>query len=80
MKKNIIQRNDDFSRAVYQGFVLKRSFWYGDIDGKPIAFCEKATADGYLKVYIKEESGIWTAYLMKRETVEHRYPNFKKTA
>lgn len=80
MERDRIQKNEFFSRAVFHGFVLKRSFWYGYMDGKAIAFCEKPTADGFIKVYINEGEGIWNPYFIEKDVVEKRYPNFMKTA
>ena len=75
-----IEKNNSFSKAVFHGFVLKRSFWYGYMDGKPIAFCEKPDREGNLKVYIQESEMNWKPYVMKKDEMKKIYPNFAEVA
>lgn len=74
--ENSIRRNDLFSKAVYHGFVLKRSFWYGKLNGKNIAFCEHTDPDGYIKVYIQTETDEWMPFNMKKDKLKEIYPEF----
>lgn len=77
MRETEIARLDDFSKAVYSSFVLKRGFWWGKLNGKKIAFCEKVDSEGRIKVYVQAESGDWKPFLVKREVLKERYPNLQ---
>lgn len=73
--ENKICRNDLFSKAVYHGFVLKKSFWYGKLNGKNIAFCEHTDPDGNIKIYVQTDSQ-WLPYNMNKDKLKEIYPEF----
>lgn len=74
--ENKIKKNVLFSKAVFHGFVLKKSFWYGTLNGKYIAFCEKPGIDGKIKVYIQMETGDWLPFKMSKDELKEFYPEF----
>lgn len=64
-----------FSKAVFDGFILKRGYFYGqDSDGRPVA-TSTCVKNGNLAIYTKNDDGKWQKSWMPVEMAKTLYPN-----
>ena len=78
-KSEKLMEVQSFSKAVFDGFVLKRGYFYGrDDDGRPIA-TSTFVKDGKLALYTKDNSH-WIRSWIPLETARNLYPNLNLDA
>lgn len=72
-----IRKLADFSKAVFDGFILKKGYLYGvDNKGNPVA-TSTCVKDGSLAVYTKE-LGAWILTWVPLDKVRKDYPQLYK--
>lgn len=76
-KKGRIKKLADFSKAVFDGFVLKKGYLYGvDNRGNPVA-TSTCMKDGNLAIYTKELNE-WVLNWVPLDKVRKDYPQLYK--
>lgn len=73
-ERTYIKKMEDFSKAVYDQFILKKDFWFGKLNGKNVAFCEHVDENGMVKVYVRHQQR-WQPFLIEKEILKKIYPN-----
>ena len=75
VKKENLMEVTSFSKAVFDGFILKRGYFYGkDATGHPIA-TSTFVKDGFLAIYTKDDYGKWEKSWLPVELAKKLYPN-----
>ena len=75
--KETLMEVTSFSKAIFDGFILKRGYFYGkDANGHPVA-TSTCVKNGKLAIYTKDENGRWQKSWMPIELAKKQYPNLE---